>query len=124
MCVQKCWHCYKSFTESVLSIIIWFGNRNLAEGSKLVRLVSVAGKVLGVSQSPLCDIYDRQALRKTLAILESTTTSIKSLCFWSKCYQLFIVSTAINMLNLHKLKNLGGFCTLVFFTITYLSFSM
>lgn len=90
------------FTETVLSIIVWFGNLNPAEGYKLGRLVSVAGKVLGVNQSPLCDIYDLHALRKTLAILDSATTSIKSLCFWTKCYKMFLVSTAINMLHLHK----------------------
>lgn len=93
---------YESFTESDLSIIVWFGNLNLAEGYKLGRLVSVTGKVLGVNQSPLCDVYDGHALRKTLAILDSATSSIKCLCFWTKCYQLFLVSTAINMLNLHK----------------------
>lgn len=36
---------HKSFTASVLSIIVWFGNLNFAEGYKLGRLVSVAGNL-------------------------------------------------------------------------------
>ena len=41
------------FFELVLSfsVGVWFGNLNLAERNRLGRLVSIAGKVIGVNQS-------------------------------------------------------------------------
>ena len=72
MCTKMMSLFYESFIEAVLSlsVVVWFGNLNLAERNRLGRLVSIAGKVIGVNQSSLCEIYDRHVLRKAHAILD------------------------------------------------------
>lgn len=67
MCTKMLPLCYKSVLS--FSVMVSFGNLNLAGGNKLGQLVS-AGKVISVNQSPLPDLYDRHALRKALAIVD------------------------------------------------------
>ena len=50
VCTKMMTLIYKSFIGSVLSfsVIVWFGNLNLAEQNKMGRFVGVAGEVIGV----------------------------------------------------------------------------
>lgn len=108
---------YKSFIESVLtfSITVWFGNLSLTERNKLGRLVSVAGKVIGVNQSPLHDLFVRNVMRKALSILDCVDHHIygefvllpsgrrnRVPIHRTKRYQLSFICATINMLNLVK----------------------
>ena len=114
VCIKMITLFYKSFIESVLSfsVLVWFGNLNLAERNNLGRFVSVAGKVIGVKQFPLCDLYDRRVLRKALAFLDCDDHPLyrefvllpsgrryRVPTHWTKRYKLSFVCTAINMLD-------------------------
>ena len=65
---------YKSFIESILTfaLIAWFGNLNIRNKNNINSIVKAASKVMGVPQTQLAVIYDRQVLRKARAILANT----------------------------------------------------
>ena len=62
---------YQCFIESALTycMVAWFGCLALSSKNRLVNLVKVASKVIGVQQSQLQDIYSRRILSRAQQIL-------------------------------------------------------
>lgn len=63
---------YQCFIESVLTFcfLSWFGALSVTNKNRLTRLVRVAGKIIGLEQSQLHDIYSRRVTRKARQIME------------------------------------------------------
>ena len=63
---------YQCFIESVLTYccVAWFGCLTLSSKNKLVRLVKIASKVIGVQQAQLQDIYLERVRNKARLILD------------------------------------------------------
>jgi len=62
---------YKSFIESVFtfSIIAWYGNLNFRGKNHQNNIVKVAGKVIGIAQTPLTAIFEQHVIHKSRSIL-------------------------------------------------------
>ena len=95
--------------------MLWFRNLNLANKNRLDRLVRVASKVIGVNQVQLSELYVRQVIRKTQAILACTDHPLKGEFELLSSVRRYRVSNhrtkrpgdsfvcfAIGRLNLHK----------------------
>ena len=64
---------YRSMVESILSfnIVCWYGFLSLRSKKKLDRIVSLAGKIIGINQSPMSELYRKAILRKGKSIVSS-----------------------------------------------------
>lgn len=71
---------YKSCVESVLtfSIMCWYGNLNVKSKNALMKIVKMSGRILGVQQSTLSDLFTRQIERKARSILSDATNPLSS----------------------------------------------
>ena len=50
---------YRSLIESVCSfnLVSWYGNVSVKNKARLARVVNQAGKIVGIKQPQLCDLY-------------------------------------------------------------------
>ena len=71
---------YRSLIESVLmfNIVSWYGNLTVKSKAKLVRVVSLAGKIIGSKQIQLSDLYHQAVTRKSFDILLDKTHPLNS----------------------------------------------
>lgn len=66
---------YQCFIESVLifCIVVWFSGLSMISKRKLINLVNVASKVVGVQLPQLQHLYDKRVRGKANQILKSPT---------------------------------------------------
>lgn len=67
---------YKAVCESLIryGITAWFGNLSVQLGSKVVRLIHTAWKIIGVSElTSLQDMYEQEALRCAKQIVRAVS---------------------------------------------------
>lgn len=66
---------YRSLIESVLvfNCIVWFGNLSVKNKTRLTRVVNMAGKIIGLGQYSLEDLYISAVRRKSLSIVSDPT---------------------------------------------------
>ena len=50
---------YRSLIESVISfnLVSWYGNLSVKNKARLAQVVNQAGKIVGIKQPQLCDLY-------------------------------------------------------------------
>ena len=73
---------YRSLIESILSfnIVSWFGNLSVKNKTRLSRVVSQAGKIVGKQQIQLSELYSVALRRKSARILHDRSHPL-SYCF-------------------------------------------
>ena len=71
---------YKSYIESVLtfSLICWYGSLTVKAKTALSNIVKVSSKIIGVQQSSLSVLYDRQVVRKANAVISDSSHPLHS----------------------------------------------
>ena len=66
---------YKSCIQSVLtfSFICWFGKVSQKDKNKLQRVVNIISKIIGLKQTSVTALYEKQILRKANTIINDST---------------------------------------------------
>ena len=105
---------YRSLIESILAfnIIAWYGNLTVKDRARLSRVVNLAGKVIGIKQNSLSDIYYQSVRRKACKITQDPThplfesftmlpsgRRLRVPLAKKNCYKHSFIPTAIQILN-------------------------
>ena len=71
---------YRSLIESVLSfnLVSWYGNVFVKNKARLARVVNQAGKIVGIKQLQLYDLYQLALRRKAVQIYHDSTHPLNS----------------------------------------------
>ena len=66
---------YRSLVESVLTfnIVSWYGNLSIKDRTRLAQIVNLAGKIVGLKQRQLSEIYHQSLKRKANQIHKGQT---------------------------------------------------
>jgi len=61
---------YRCFIQSVLTFgfLNWFGGLSLKNRNRLIRIVNVCGRIVGVQQTNVSVLYERRVMRKAMLI--------------------------------------------------------
>ena len=105
---------YRSLIESILAfnIIAWYGNLTVKDRARLSRVINLAGKVIGIKQNSLSDIYYQSVRRKACKITQDPThplfesftmlpsgRRLRVPLAKKNCYKHSFIPTAIQILN-------------------------
>ena len=105
---------YRSLIESVMvfNIVSWYGNISVKNRTRLTRLVNMAGRVIGIKQKQLSELYSQSLQRKATQIFRDKSHPLHSRfqilhsgrrlkvpLAKKNCYKKSFIPSAISILN-------------------------